>query len=175
MVRTMRERKFRLLSLYGHLRLCHVLVHRLSRLKRISEKKLVSLLMFLSVIAYLINCLEVETSSYLMPYRRLRNWSDMHIVSGTIHFLLQLMTAMCFVDMFNWSLMKDDWLCLSCRLTKLPSLFIQLIWTMLRCSFGRNKPNERKEKKVILGEPRLKNVDDTILAREVALEKTPDW
>jgi hypothetical protein len=33
--------------------------------------------------------------------------------------------------------------------------------------------SERK-KNVILGEPRLKNVDDTILARKVALEKTPD-
>ena len=41
MVRTMRRKKFILLSLYGHLRLCHVFVHRLSRLKRISEKKLI--------------------------------------------------------------------------------------------------------------------------------------
>ena len=125
MVRTMRERKFRLLSLYGHLRLCHVLVHRLSRLKRISEKKLVSLLMFLSVIAYLMNCLEVETSSYLMPYRCLRNWSSVHIVSGIIRFLIQLMTAMCFLDIYNRSLMKNGWLCLSCKLTKLPSPFIR--------------------------------------------------
>jgi len=69
----MREKKFMWLSLYGHLKLCHVLVHRLSRLQRIGEKKLVSLLMFLSVIAYLMNCLEVETSSYLMSYHRLKD------------------------------------------------------------------------------------------------------
>ena len=31
-----------------------------------------------------------------------------------------------------------------------------------------------KGKNVIIGEPRLRNVNDTILAREVTLEKTPD-
>ena len=45
---------------------------------------------------------------------------------------------------------------------------------MLRYSFGLNKPKERKEKNVIIGESRPKNVDDTILAREVMLEKSPD-
>ena len=45
---------------------------------------------------------------------------------------------------------------------------------MPRCSFGRNKPKERKEKNVIIGEERPKDVKDKILAREVVLEKTPD-
>jgi len=45
---------------------------------------------------------------------------------------------------------------------------------MLRYSFGLNKPKERKEKNVIIGEERPKDVKDKILAREVVLEKTPD-
>jgi len=45
---------------------------------------------------------------------------------------------------------------------------------MPRCSFSWNKLKELKEKNVIIGEPRLRNVNDTILAREVTLEKTPD-
>ena len=45
---------------------------------------------------------------------------------------------------------------------------------MSRYSFGRNKPKEQKEKNVIIGEPRPKNVNDKIQAREVTMEKTPD-
>ena len=45
---------------------------------------------------------------------------------------------------------------------------------MPRYSFGQNKPKELKEKNVIIGEPRPKNVNDKILAREVTLEKVPD-
>ena len=45
---------------------------------------------------------------------------------------------------------------------------------MPKCSFGRNKAEEAKAKNVIIGEARLKNVNDKILAREVTLEKTPD-
>ena len=39
----------------------------------IGKNKLVSLLMFLSVIVYLMNCLEAETSSCHMSYRHLRS------------------------------------------------------------------------------------------------------
>ena len=45
----------------------------LKSIPRIGKNKLVSLLMFLSVIVYLMNCLEAETSSCLMSYRRLRS------------------------------------------------------------------------------------------------------
>ena len=45
---------------------------------------------------------------------------------------------------------------------------------MPRYSFGQNKPKELKEKNVIIGEPRPKNVNDKILARKVTSEKTPD-
>ena len=45
---------------------------------------------------------------------------------------------------------------------------------MSRYSFGRNKPKEQKGKNVIIGEPRPKNVNDKIHAREVTMEKTPD-
>jgi len=71
LIRTMRKRK--LLSLYGHQKLSHTLVHRLSRFQRIGKNKLVLLLMFLSVIVYLTNCLEAETTSCLMSYRCLRS------------------------------------------------------------------------------------------------------
>ena len=53
-------------------------------------------------------------------------------------------------------------------------LSIRLIWIMSRYSFGRNKPKEQKEKNVIIGEPRPKNINDKIQAREVTMEKTPD-
>ena len=72
-IRTMRKREFMLLSLYGLHKLYHIRVHHLSRFKRIGKKKLVLPLMFLSVIAYLMNCIEMKTSSCLMPYRRLRS------------------------------------------------------------------------------------------------------
>ena len=98
----------------------------------------------------------------------------MHIASGTILFLMQLMTAMSFVEKSNRPLMKDDWQCMRCKLTKRCPLFIPLIWITPRCSFGRNKPKGLNEKNVIIGEPRPKNVNDKILAREVTLEKTPD-
>ena len=45
---------------------------------------------------------------------------------------------------------------------------------MPRYSFGQNKPKEQKEKNIIIGEPRPKNVNDKIQAREVMMEKTPD-
>ena len=45
---------------------------------------------------------------------------------------------------------------------------------MSRYSFGRNKLKEQKEKNVIIGEPRPKNINDKIQAREVTMEKTPD-
>ena len=144
LIRTMRKKK--LLSLYGHQNLSHALVHRLSQFQRIGKNKLVSLLMFLSVIAYLINYLRMETSSVLMPYRRLRSWSGVHIASDIILFLMQLMIAIFFVEESNRPLMKDDWKCMRCKLTRRLSLFITLIWITPRCSFGRNKPKELKEK-----------------------------
>ena len=67
------KRKFMLLSLCGPLRLYLILVHYLRRFKRIGKKKLVLLLMFLSVIAYLMNFIETKTSNCLMSYRRLRS------------------------------------------------------------------------------------------------------
>ena len=71
LIRTMRKRN--LLNSYGHQKLSHVLVHCLSRFRRIGKNKFVSHLMFLSVIVYLMNCLEVETSSCHMSYRHLRS------------------------------------------------------------------------------------------------------
>ena len=59
-------------------------------------------------------------------------------------------------------------------MTRRHSLSIRLIWIMLRYSFGRNKPKKQKEKNVIIGEPRPKNINDKIQAREVMMEKTPD-
>ena len=59
-------------------------------------------------------------------------------------------------------------------MTRRHSLSIRLIWIMSRYSFGRNKPKEQKEKNVIISEPRPKNVNDKIQAREVTMEKTPD-
>ena len=53
-------------------------------------------------------------------------------------------------------------------------MLIASIWIMPRCSFGRHKPKELKEKNIIIGKPRPKNVNDKILAREVTLEKVPD-
>ena len=101
LIRTMRKRKLMLLNSYGHQMQSYVLVHRLSRFQRIGKNKLVSLLMFLSVIVYLMNCLEAETSSCLMSYRRLRSWSSMHIASGIILFLMQLMIAISFIEKSN--------------------------------------------------------------------------
>ena len=72
-IRTMRKKKFMLLSLFGHLKLNRILIHYLSQFKRVGKKKLVLLLMFLSVTAYLMNCIKTETSNCLMPYRRLRS------------------------------------------------------------------------------------------------------
>ena len=45
---------------------------------------------------------------------------------------------------------------------------------MPRCSFVQNKSKELKKKNVIIGEPRPKNINDKIQAREVMMEKTPD-
>ena len=59
-------------------------------------------------------------------------------------------------------------------MTRHHSLSITFIWIMSRYSFGRNKPNEQKEKNVFIGEPRPKNVNDKIQAREVMMEKTLD-
>src|SRR6185437_1336504 len=98
----------------------------------------------------------------------------MHIVSGIILFLMQLMIAISFVEKSNQSLMKDDWQCMRCKMTRHHSLSIPLIWIMPRYSFGQNKPKEQKEKNIIIGEPRPKNVNDKIQAREVMMEKTPD-
>jgi len=59
-------------------------------------------------------------------------------------------------------------------MTRRHFLSIRLIWMMSRYSFGRNKAKEQKEKNVIIGEPRPKNVNDKIQARKVTMEKTPD-
>ena len=45
---------------------------------------------------------------------------------------------------------------------------------MSRYSIGRNKPKEQKEKNVIIGELRPKNINDKVRVREVMMEKTPD-
>ena len=59
-------------------------------------------------------------------------------------------------------------------MTMCHSLSIRLIWIMSRYSFGRNKPKEQKEKNVIIGEPRPKNINNKIQTREVTMEKTHD-
>ena len=59
-------------------------------------------------------------------------------------------------------------------MTSRHSLSIRLIWIMSRYSFGRNKPKEQKEKNVIIGELRPKNINDKVRVREVMMEKTPD-
>ena len=59
-------------------------------------------------------------------------------------------------------------------MTRRHFLSIRLIWMMSRYSFGRNKAKEQKEKNVIVGEPRPKNVNDKIQAREVTMKTTPD-
>jgi len=63
---------------------------------------------------------------------------------------MQLMIAMFFVEESNRPLMKDNWKCMRCNLTRRRSLFITLIWITPRCSFGRNKPNELKERMLSL-------------------------
>ena len=59
-------------------------------------------------------------------------------------------------------------------MTRRHSLSLQSIWILSRYSFGRNKPKEKKEKNVIIGEPRSKNVNDKVRASEMTMEKTPD-
>ena len=140
-----------------------------SRSKRIGKNKPVLLSVFLNVIAYLMNYLKIEISSCLMPYYRLRSWSGVHIASGIIVVPMQLMIAMFFVNKYNQSLMKDDWQCMRCKMTKCRSQFIPLIWIMSRYSFGWNKTEWAKGKNVIIGEPRPKIVNNKIVAREVML------
>ena len=123
-VQTMRASKCTLLNLFGHQRPNPVQFHLSSRFKRISRRSWNLLLMFLSVIEFLINCLKTGTSDYHMLYRRPRSLSDMHIVSSIILYLMRLMIIMFFVDRYNRLLMNDDWYFLRCRLTRLLSLFI---------------------------------------------------
>jgi hypothetical protein len=61
--RTIVIKKFMLLSLFGPLKKNLILVHLLSRLVKVGKKKLNLLLMFPSVIVYLINCLNLEISN----------------------------------------------------------------------------------------------------------------
>jgi hypothetical protein len=62
-VRTIVTKKFMLLNLFGPLNKNLILVHLLSRLVKVGKKKLNLLLMFPSVIAYLMNCLNLEISN----------------------------------------------------------------------------------------------------------------
>jgi hypothetical protein len=62
-VRTMVIKKFMLLNLFGPLNKNLILVHLLSRLVKVDKKKLNLLLMFPSVIVYLMNCLNLEISN----------------------------------------------------------------------------------------------------------------
>jgi hypothetical protein len=56
-------KKFMLLSLFGPLKKNLILVHLLSRLVKVGKNKLNLLLMFPSVIVYLMNCLNLEISN----------------------------------------------------------------------------------------------------------------
>jgi hypothetical protein len=76
----------------------------------------------------------------------LESKNGMHIASGIIVLLMQLMIAIFFVEKSNRPLMTDDWQCMRCKMTRRHSLSIQLIWIMSRYSFGQNKPKEQKEK-----------------------------
>jgi hypothetical protein len=62
-VRMIVTKKFMLLNLFGPLKKNLILVHLLSRLVKVGKKKLNLLLMFPSVIAYLMNCLNLEIST----------------------------------------------------------------------------------------------------------------
>jgi hypothetical protein len=61
--RTIVIKKFMLLNLFGPLKKNLILVHPLSRLVKVGKKKLNLLLMFPSVIVYLMNCLNLEISN----------------------------------------------------------------------------------------------------------------
>jgi hypothetical protein len=62
-VRTIVIKKFMLLSLFDPLKKNLILVHLLSRLEKVGKKKINLLLMFPSVIEYLMNCLDLEISN----------------------------------------------------------------------------------------------------------------
>jgi hypothetical protein len=112
------EKEFTLPILFGHLRPNHIHAHQLSRLKIIGKRKCDLPLMFLYAIVYFMSCIEAETSSCLMPYRRLRSRSGVHTGSGIILHVMQLMIVMFSIDRYNRPLMKDDWFCLRCILIK---------------------------------------------------------
>jgi len=125
MVRTMIVRKYMPPNLFGHQRPNPVRFRLSSQFKRIGRRSRSLLLMFLSVIGFLMNCLKMVTSDYRMLFHLPTSLNDMHIISGITLHLMLLMIVMFFVDRYNRSLMKDDWYFLRCRLTKLLSLFIR--------------------------------------------------
>ena len=104
----------------------------------------------LSAIGFLMNCLKMVTSDYHKLYHLPRSLNDMHIVSGITLHLMLLMIVIFSVDRYNQPLMKDDWYFQRCKLTRLISLFICWNWTIRRCSFGRNKPKEQRERTLSL-------------------------
>ena len=108
-VRTMIVRKYMPLNLFGHQRPNPVQFCLSSRFKRIGKRSGNLLLMFLSVIGFLMNCLRMVTSDCHMLFRLPTNLNDMHIVSGITLHLILLMIVMFFVDRYNRPLMKDDW------------------------------------------------------------------
>jgi hypothetical protein len=67
------DKKFMLLNLFGPLKKNLILVHLLSRLIKVGKKKLNLLLMFPSVITYLMNCLNLEISNLLILFLHLKN------------------------------------------------------------------------------------------------------
>src|SRR6185369_11396246 len=125
MVRTMIVRKYMPLNLFGHQRPNPVRFRLSSRFKRIGKRRRSLLLMFLSVIGFLMNCLRMVTSDYRMLFHLPTSLNDMPIVSGITLHLMLLTIVMFFIGRYNRPLMKDNWYFLRYRLTKLLSLFIR--------------------------------------------------
>ena len=72
-LRMMRIMRFTLLSLFGHHRPNLVLVHRLSRLRRVGKKRWNLHLMSPNVIVFLMSCCVLGILRSIMLYRRLKS------------------------------------------------------------------------------------------------------
>ena len=77
----------------------------------------------------------------------------MLIASGTIHFLMQPMIAMCLEGKFNRPLMNDDWLFHKCKLIPFPVHTVEL--HNLKILIRPNQAESTKGKNVVIGEPRF--------------------
>src|SRR6185436_12807450 len=88
----------------------------------------------------------------------------MHIASGIILFLMQLMIAISFVRLVMHEV-KDDKASFPVHMIDLDNVKVLI---------RPEQAEEAKGKNIIIGEPRPKNINDKIQAREVTMEKTPD-